>query len=143
MTPASTPDADPRSYSGRMDNRREVQEFLTALRGRIGPEEAGVPLYGGERRVPGLRREEVAQLAGVSTTYYTRIERGDLSGVSDSVLRALVRALHLTEAEEVHLLDLARAASGGTLRGPAAPAPRVRLHASRRSWTRWATSPPW
>lgn len=130
MTPASTPDADPRSYSGRMDNRREVQEFLTALRGRIGPEEAGVPLYGGERRVPGLRREEVAQLAGVSTTYYTRIERGDLSGVSDSVLRALVRALHLTEAEEVHLLDLARAASGGTLpraRRTSTPRPPARL----------------
>jgi transcriptional regulator with XRE-family HTH domain len=69
-------------------------------------------VFGGERRVPGLRREEVAQLAGVSTAYYTRMERGDLSGVSESILFALVRALELDEAETAHLFDLARAASG-------------------------------
>lgn len=99
-----------------MDPRLEVQEFLTALRGRITPERAGVTLYGGERRVPGLRREEVAQLTGVSTAYYTRMERGDLRGVSESVLYALVRALHLDEAETTHLIDLAHAA--GPTRAP-------------------------
>ena len=94
-----------------MDTRREVQEFLTALRGRITPERAGLTVFGGERRVPGLRREEVAQLAGVSTAYYTRMERGDLSGVSESVLFALVNALQLTDAETQHLFDLARTAT--------------------------------
>lgn len=95
-----------------MDNRSDVAQFLTALRARLTPEAAGLIVFGGERRVPGLRREEVAQLAGVSTAYYTRMERGDLSGVSDSVLYALVRALHLNDAETTHLLDLARNASG-------------------------------
>ncbi|WP_137844948.1 helix-turn-helix transcriptional regulator [Microbacterium sp. 2FI] len=95
-----------------MDPRQDVQQFLTALRGRVTPAQAGIPVFGGERRVPGLRREEVAQLAGVSTAYYTRMERGDLSGVSESVLYALVRALELDDAETAHLLDLARAASG-------------------------------
>jgi len=103
-----------------MDNRHEVQEFLTALRARITPEQAGVMIFGGERRVPGLRREEVAQLAGVSTAYYTRMERGDLSGVSESVLYALANALKLTDAEKQHLLDLARTATGPRR------APRVR-----------------
>ncbi len=95
-----------------MDTRNDVQQFLTALRARITPEVAGVTVFGGERRVPGLRREEVAQLAGVSTAYYTRMERGDLSGVSESVLFALVRALQLNEAETAHLFDLTRAATG-------------------------------
>lgn len=95
-----------------MDNRHEVQDFLTGLRGRITPEVAGITAFGGERRVPGLRREEVAQLAGVSTAYYTRMERGDLGGVSESVLYALVNALQLNEAETQHLFDLARNATG-------------------------------
>jgi transcriptional regulator with XRE-family HTH domain len=95
-----------------MDTRHEVQEFLTALRGRISPEKAGLTTFGGERRVPGLRREEVAQLAGVSTAYYTRMERGDLGGVSESVLFALVNALQLNDAESEHLFDLARSATG-------------------------------
>ena len=89
-----------------------MQQFLTALRARITPEQAGLTLFGGERRVPGLRREEVAQLTGCSTAYYTRMERGDLGGVSESVLFALVRALRLNEAETTHLFDLARAATG-------------------------------
>lgn len=93
-------------------SRDDVQQFLTALRARITPEKAGLTVFGGERRVPGLRREEVAQLAGVSTAYYTRMERGDLSGVSESVLYALGRALDLNEAEAAHLFDLARAATG-------------------------------
>lgn len=95
-----------------MDTRREAAQFLTAARGRISPEHAGVPVFGGERRVPGLRREELAELAGVSTAYYTRIERGDLRGVSDSVLESLARALQLDRAERAHLQDLARAAAG-------------------------------
>jgi transcriptional regulator with XRE-family HTH domain len=75
--------------------------------------------------VPGLRREEVAQLAGVSTAYYTRMERGDLSGVSESVLYALVRALQLNEAETTHLFDLAHAASGPRPRSRSKAAPRI------------------
>ncbi|WP_329407183.1 helix-turn-helix transcriptional regulator [Nocardia vinacea] len=108
-----------------MDLRGEVAQFLTGLRARLSPEQAGVPVLGGQRRVPGLRREEVAQLAGVSTTYYTRIERGNLRGVSDSVLRSLARTLRMTEAETQHLFDLARAATGTRSTGRARPAPRV------------------
>ena len=92
-----------------MDTRTEIREFLTSRRARITPDQAGLPVYG-SRRVPGLRREEVAVLAGVSVPYYTRLERGDVSGVSASVLEALVRALQLDEAERAHLFDLARAA---------------------------------
>ncbi|RYV51084.1 helix-turn-helix transcriptional regulator [Pengzhenrongella frigida] len=108
-----------------MDTQNDVQQFLTALRARITPERAGLTVFGGERRVPGLRREEVAQLAGVSTAYYTRMERGDLGGVSESVLFALVRALQLDAAEAAHLFDLARSATGPR-RGPRAkPESRV------------------
>jgi transcriptional regulator with XRE-family HTH domain len=91
-----------------MDTRSEIREFLTSRRARITPEQVGLATYG-SRRVPGLRREEVAVLAGVSVPYYTRIERGDMAGVSDSVLQALSRALQLDEAEQAHLFDLARA----------------------------------
>jgi len=108
-----------------MNNREDVQKFLTALRGRITPERAGLTVFGGERRVPGLRREEVAQLAGVSTAYYTRMERGDLGGVSESVLFALVRTLQLNEAEAAHLFDLARAATGPRRTPRTKPEPRV------------------
>jgi transcriptional regulator with XRE-family HTH domain len=94
-----------------MDNRDEVRDFLTTRRERLTPEQAGVPLFGGKRRVKGLRREEVALLAGVSTDYYTRLERGDLSGVSDAVLDALARALQLDEAERAHLSNLAGTAN--------------------------------
>lgn len=92
-----------------MDVKSEIREFLTSRRARITPEQAGVASYG-SRRVPGLRREEVAVLAGVSVPYYTRLERGDLHGVSDGVLGALARALRLDEAERAHLFDLARTA---------------------------------
>ena len=94
-----------------MDNRSEIREFLSTRRARITPQQAGLPAYGGRRRVAGLRREEVAMLAGVSVDYYTRLERGDLSGASDSVLDSLARALELDDAERAHLFDLARAAS--------------------------------
>jgi transcriptional regulator with XRE-family HTH domain len=92
-----------------MDARSEVREFLTSRRARLTPEQAGLRTYGGTRRVPGLRREEVALLAGVSADYYTRLERGNLNGVSETVLEALVRALQLDDAERAHLFDLARA----------------------------------
>jgi transcriptional regulator with XRE-family HTH domain len=96
-----------------VDTKSDVREFLTSRRARITPEQAGVTAYG-ERRVPGLRREEVAVLAGVSVDYYTRLERGNLSGVSEGVLEALTRALQLDEAERAHLFDLARAAQPTT-----------------------------
>ncbi|MCI2957916.1 helix-turn-helix transcriptional regulator [Agromyces atrinae] len=96
-----------------MDNRDDIRAFLTSRRARITPEQAGVPFFGGKRRVPGLRREEVAMMAGVSTDYYTRLERGNLSGVSDSVLASVASALRLDEAETSHLFDLARAARAG------------------------------
>ncbi len=93
-----------------MDTKQEIQEFLTSRRARITPAQAGVRTFGsGPRRVPGLRREEVASLAGVSIAYYTKLERGDASGVSDTVLEALSRALQLDDAERSHLFDLVRA----------------------------------
>jgi len=102
-----------------MDNRAEIRAFLVSRRARITPEQAGLPAYGSNRRVPGLRREELAMLAGVSVDYYTRIERGGLSGVSDSVLWAIADALRLDEVERAHLHDLARASGSG--RRPARP----------------------
>lgn len=93
-----------------VDTRSEIREFLTSRRARITPEQAGLTSYGvGPRRVPGLRREEVALLAGVSIAYYTKLERGDTAGVSETVLEALARALRLDDAERAHLFDLARA----------------------------------
>jgi len=79
-----------------MDTRNEIRQFLTSRRARITPERAG------------LRREEVALLAGVSVDYYTRLERGNASGVSETVLEALARALQLDDTERTHLVDLAR-----------------------------------
>jgi transcriptional regulator with XRE-family HTH domain len=90
-----------------MDTRSEIREFLTSRRARITPGQVGLPTYGA-RRVPGLRREEVAVLAGVSVPYYTRLERGDMNGASQSVLEALAGALQLDDAERAHLFDLAR-----------------------------------
>jgi len=92
-----------------MDARSEIKGFLASRRGRITPGHAGLNAYG-PRRVPGLRREEVAVVGGVSVPYYTRLERGDMHGVSDSVLEALARALELDDADCAHLFDLARAA---------------------------------
>src|SRR4051794_25311173 len=92
-----------------MDSRSEIREFLTSRRAKVKAADVGLPDYG-PRRVPGLRREEVAVLAGVSAPYYTRLERGDLAGASESVLEALARALQLDDAERAHLFDLARAA---------------------------------
>jgi transcriptional regulator with XRE-family HTH domain len=114
-----------------MDNGNEIRDFLVSRRARITPEQAGLPVYGGNRRVAGLRREEVALLAGVSIDYYTRLERGRAPGASESVLEGIARALHLDEAERAHLFDLARAAAPAGPRAPRRPArqqvrPRVR-----------------
>ncbi|MFI5966367.1 helix-turn-helix domain-containing protein [Streptomyces asoensis] len=101
----------------REDVRDQIREFLGTRRARVTPEQAGLPLYGGDRRrVTGLRREEVALLAGISSEYYTRLERGNATGVSESVIEGIAQALQLDEAERIHLLDLLRGA--GTTRPP-------------------------
>lgn len=97
-----------------MDDKQAVREFLLTRRERITPEDAGLPAFGRNRRVKGLRREEVAMLSGVSVDYYTRLERGNLAGVSEQVLAALASALRLDEAERSHLFDLAATANRST-----------------------------
>ncbi|WP_327714504.1 helix-turn-helix transcriptional regulator [Streptomyces sp. NBC_00490] len=92
-----------------MSTESDIREFLASRRAKITPQQAGLPAYGGNRRVPGLRREEVAMLAGVSVDYYVRLERGHLAGASEEVLDAVANALQLDEAERAHLYDLARA----------------------------------
>jgi transcriptional regulator with XRE-family HTH domain len=111
-----------------VDTKSEIREFLTSRRAKITPDQAGLPTYGDNRRVPGLRREEVALLAGVSVDYYTRLERGNTNGVSDSVLGALARALQLDDAERAHLFDLARSAQ--TTVSPRRPASKQRVRPS-------------
>ena len=113
-----------------MDNRNEVREFLASRRAKVTPDQVGLP-PGLNRRVPGLRRSEVAMLAGMSVEYYSKLERGALAGASPSVLDAICRALQLDEAERAHLFNLARAAEGtNPLAGTA-----------RRSSKQWATRP--
>jgi transcriptional regulator with XRE-family HTH domain len=109
-----------------VDNQAEVQEFLRTRRAGLTPQRAGV-IGGGRRRVTGLRREEVAMLAGVSTDYYAKMERGTLASVSPEILDAVARALQLDEAETEHLHDLARAAGRAPLhRGSRPTATTVR-----------------
>ena len=100
--------------------RAEIREFLTTRRARITPEAAGLRVFGSSRRVAGLRREEVATLAGISAEYYTRLERGNVTGVSESVLNEIAHALQFDDAESAHLADLVRTA------GSTRPAPRRR-----------------
>ncbi|MFC4069060.1 helix-turn-helix transcriptional regulator [Actinoplanes subglobosus] len=107
-----------------MNHREQVRDFLTTRRAKLTPDQVGLPTGGTTRRVAGLRREEAAMLAGVSVDYYTRLERGNLAGASDSVLESLARALHLDDAEREHLFNLARTAS-------AVPPPRRRPAAPR------------
>ncbi|MFI6493317.1 helix-turn-helix transcriptional regulator [Streptomyces sp. NPDC050564] len=92
-----------------MDTAHDIREFLATRRAKITPQQAGLPAFGSNRRVPGLRREEVALLAGVSIDYYVRLERGHLAGASEEVLDAVANALQLDEAERAHLYDLAAA----------------------------------
>src|SRR5918996_2398667 len=98
-----------------MDPTNDIREFLVSRRARITPEQAGLPAYGANRRVKGLRREEVAMLAGISAEYYIRLERGNVRGASEDVLEGIVRALQLDEAERAHLFHLVRAASASGL----------------------------
>ena len=113
-----------------MDNRSEIRDFLASRRARITPEQAGLLPGGGRRRVPGLRREEVAVLAGVSTDWYVRLEKGHIAGVSDDVLEAVARALRLDDAERAPLFDLARAARPSR-------APRRRNRVTVRPRVQW------
>ena len=118
---------------GGVENRAEVREFLTTRRGRLTPDQVGLPTVG-TRRVPGLRRSEVAAVAGLSVEYYARLERGQIAGASAGVLDALARALQLDETERAHLFDLARAADGiptsgrARRRAPSKSASRPSLH---------------
>ena len=119
----------------RHDVRREVREFLTTRRARITPDQAGLPATG-SRRVPGLRRSEVATLAGLSVEYYARLERGQIAGASSGVLEALVRALQLDDIERAHLYDLARTADGIPTSGRARR--RTPAKAASRPSLQWA-----
>ncbi|WCO68063.1 helix-turn-helix transcriptional regulator [Iamia majanohamensis] len=108
-----------------MPDGTEIGEFLRSRRDRLQPDEAGLPTYGDRRRVPGLRREEVALLAGVSVEYYTRIERGRAGSVSDDVIDGIARSLQLDDAERGHLVDLLRTdRSRATRRRPSQPGVR-------------------
>jgi transcriptional regulator with XRE-family HTH domain len=118
-----------------VDNRQEVSEFLTTRRARITPDQAGLPATGA-RRVPGLRRSEVATIAGLSVEYYARLERGQIAGASTGVLDALARALQLDETERAHLFDLARAADGIPTSGR--PRRRTPGKAASRLSLQWA-----
>ncbi|GGM40726.1 transcriptional regulator [Microbacterium saperdae] len=101
------------AYRRGMDTRNDIREFLTTRRARLTLDDVDLPDFGGRRRVPGLRREEVALLAGMSVEYYVRLERGNATGVSESVLDGISRALRLDDAERTHLHDLVRAANQG------------------------------
>jgi len=114
-----------------VDNRDEVKAFLSSRRAKITPLQAGLTTYSRNRRVPGLRRSEVADLAGVSVEYYSQLERGNLRGVSESVLDAMARALQLDEAERAHLVDLARAAGPAPRAHRKPPAQQVRPGVAR------------
>ncbi|MGW2521464.1 helix-turn-helix domain-containing protein [Streptomyces sp. NPDC001617] len=103
----SPPDASGNT-GGALDRRAELSDFLRTRRARLKPEDVGLPDFGRHRRVPGLRREELAQLAGVSVNYYTRLEQGNGLNVSAEILDAISRALRLTDAEHAHLTHLAK-----------------------------------
>jgi transcriptional regulator with XRE-family HTH domain len=125
-----------------MDNGNEIRDFLVSRRARITPEQAGLPAYGGNRRVAGLRREEVALLAGVSIDYYVRLERGRAPGASESVLEGIARALHLDEAERAHLFDLARASGApAAARTPRRPGAQPIRPSVRRILDSMTTTP--
>jgi transcriptional regulator with XRE-family HTH domain len=109
-----------------MNPSNDIREFLVSRRARITPQQAGLPAYGSNRRVKGLRREEVAMLAGISAEYYVRLERGNVRGASEEVLEGIVRALQLDEAERLHLLDLVRAAGASAPSGRRPAQERVR-----------------
>jgi transcriptional regulator with XRE-family HTH domain len=115
-----------------MDDHDDIGEFLTSRRAKLAPDDVGLPDFGGRRRVPGLRREEVAMVAGISPEYYKRLERGAVNGVSESVLDGISRALKLDEAEHTHLYDLVRAANAGAHPQRRLPVRKLQLSASVR-----------
>ena len=120
-----------------MNNRREVRDFLVSRRATITPRAGGLTAFGSNRRVLGLRREEVAMIAGVSVDHYTRLEKGNLVGVSESVLDAVARALQLDDVERAHLFDLSYIANTPASRSPPTPpAPNRYVPACSASWTR-------
>jgi transcriptional regulator with XRE-family HTH domain len=123
------PRIDRRAYPAGVSHQ-EIREFLASRRAKISPERAGLSRFGSKRRVPGLRRDEVALLADISIEYYTRLERGEARGVSDDVLEAVSRALQLDEAEHAHLLDLVRTANQS--RPPRRPSGSQRVRPSVR-----------
>ncbi|GAA4552926.1 helix-turn-helix domain-containing protein [Amycolatopsis samaneae] len=100
-----------------MEIAKDLRDFLMTRRAKITPDQVGL-VSGRRRRVPGLRREEVAILAGVSTEYYVQIERGQVAGVSDEILHAIATALQLDDVETAHLFDLARATTKHAGKGP-------------------------
>ncbi|GAA3130908.1 transcriptional regulator with XRE-family HTH domain [Kribbella aluminosa] len=118
-----------------MDNKAEVREFLTSRRAKLTPADVGLPAVG-QRRVPGLRRSEVAVLAGVSIEYYAKLERGAIGGASSAVLEAIAQALRLDDTERAHLLDLARAADGIPTSGR--PRRRATTQTTSRASLHWA-----
>ena len=126
-----------------MADRAEITEFLRIRRARLTPSQAGLPAYGGNRRVEGLRREEVAMLAGMSVDYYIRLERGNLSGASDSVLDSLGTALQLDEAERRHLYDMARVTKPASGRVRSAKAPATALRPTVQRILDSFTAPAW
>ena len=113
-----------------MDSKNDVRDFFVTRRAKISPQQANLPTHG-TRRVPGLRREEVAALAGVSVDYYNRLERGNLSGVSEAILESVANALQLDEAERLHLHRLARAANPVPRARPATPRPKLSVSIQR------------
>ncbi len=117
--------------TSRNDVRAEIRQFLTTRRAKLTPAQAGLPAYGGRRRVPGLRREEVALLAGISIEYYTRLERGNARGVSEEVRDGIARALQLDEVERAHLVDLVRTANAARPARRRATPQRVRPSVQR------------
>jgi transcriptional regulator with XRE-family HTH domain len=129
------PSAHCAAYGRGVDNREEVREFLVSRRARLTPERAGLPA-GTRRRVPGLRRSEIAALADVSVEYYAKLERGNLGGVSPGVLEAVARALQLDDAERAHLLHLAQAAEGSdSLARPRTRSSKPRTLHKSLQWT--------
>jgi hypothetical protein len=109
-----------------VERNNDIRDFLVSRRAKITPDQAGLPTYGAKRRVQGLRREEVALLAGISVEYYTRLERGTTSGASEDVLEGIARALQLDEAERAHLFDLVRASNRARPSRPRPAQDRVR-----------------
>ena len=125
-----------------MDSRNDVSEFLRSRRAKVTPDQVNL-IVGGTRRVPGLRREEVATLASVSVDYYARLERGNLTGVSDDVLEAIARALRLDDAESSHLFALARAAQPGPARRRRAAKPQELRPSLQRFMDAITGAPTW